>query len=132
MFVLAATTPAPLGPQDVSSAITQSLVQGGSQWLVATSMDLLGKDPEYKNRKDWKHMLKPSVREVKRQKPGVSYKLMESTEVVLTNDCPHCKKPMERPARMPNGQLDYTPNGKLDLDHASWLHLQEQRLQVAH
>lgn len=31
----------PLGPQDVSTAITQALVQGGSQWMVATLVAFL-------------------------------------------------------------------------------------------
>ncbi len=36
------TTPAPaLGPSDVQTAITQALVQGGSQWLVATLVAFL-------------------------------------------------------------------------------------------
>ena len=41
MLFLADTAPAPLGPQDVSTAITQALVQGGSQWLVATLVAFL-------------------------------------------------------------------------------------------
>ena len=39
MFTFADT--APLGPQDVSTAITQALVQGGSQWLIATIVAFL-------------------------------------------------------------------------------------------
>ncbi len=34
-------TPAPLGPNDVGTAISQALVQGGSQWLVATIVAFL-------------------------------------------------------------------------------------------
>jgi hypothetical protein len=81
--------------------------------LVTYNWISLGEDKAYKARKNWEHMLKPSFRKVKKQKPGVSWKQIEDIEVPLTNKCPHCKKDMERPARLPGGQLDYTPNGKV-------------------
>ena len=73
----------------------------------------LGKDPAYKARKNCENLLKPSMRKIRRQRPGISWKEMEDVEVQLTNACPHCKKPMERPQRLPGGQLDITPNGKV-------------------
>lgn len=72
----------------------------------------LGKDTTYKARKNWEHMLKPSSRTVKRQR-NVSWKETEEVVVTMTNDCPHCKKPLERPQRLPGGQLDVGPDGKV-------------------
>src|SRR5271166_3941778 len=73
----------------------------------------LGKDPAYKARKNWEHMLKPSSRWIRKQKEGITFKQLEDVEVQLTNDCPHCRKPMERPMRLPGGALDILPNGKV-------------------
>lgn len=47
------------------------------------------RDPAYKDRRDWNNLLKPSTRTVKTKDSG-------SVVVKLTNDCPHCSKPMER------------------------------------
>jgi hypothetical protein len=41
MDITPVPTPAPLGPDDVGTAISQALVQGGSQWLVATIVAFL-------------------------------------------------------------------------------------------
>lgn len=73
----------------------------------------LGKDVHYKARKNWENILKPSIRVIKRQRPNISWKETEEVELVLTNNCPHCKKPMERPARLPGGALDILPSGKV-------------------
>lgn len=81
--------------------------------LVTYTWLSLGKDPAYKARKNWEHMLKPSQRIVRRQRQGITWKEMEDVALELTNDCPHCKKPMERPQRLPGGQLDINPQGKV-------------------
>lgn len=47
------------------------------------------RDPAAKDRKDWNNLLKPSTRVVKTKDKG-------SVTVKLTNDCPHCSKPLER------------------------------------
>jgi superfamily II DNA or RNA helicase len=47
------------------------------------------RDPAYKDRRDWNNLLKPSTRTVKTKDSG-------TVVVKLTNDCPHCSKPMER------------------------------------
>lgn len=56
----------------------------------------LSRDPKYKARIDCEHMLKPSVKTITRKKPNIAWSETETIEVELTNDCPHCKKPMER------------------------------------
>ncbi len=73
----------------------------------------LGKDITYKARKNWESMLKPSFRKTRRQRKDVSWKEMEDVEIELKNNCPHCEYPMERPQRLPGGQLDVTPDGKV-------------------
>jgi hypothetical protein len=73
----------------------------------------LGKDPAYKARKNWENLLKPSVRTIKRQRAGITWKEIEEIDIDLTNDCPHCKKPLERPQRLPGGALDINPKGKV-------------------
>lgn len=73
----------------------------------------LGKDTAYKARKNWEHMLKPSSRVVRRQREGITWKEMEDVMIQLTNDCPHCKKPLQRPQRLPSGRLDVGVDGKV-------------------
>lgn len=72
----------------------------------------LGKDPVAKARKNWDSLLKPSVRITRKQRENISWKEMEEIEVKLTNNCPHCKKPMERPEKLPNGTLNYATTAK--------------------
>lgn len=73
----------------------------------------LGKDPAYKSRKNNEGLLKTSSKTVKRQKAGVTWKEMEEVEVAQNNLCPHCEGKLEKPQRLPGGQLDIAPNGKL-------------------
>lgn len=73
----------------------------------------LGKDPAYKARKNTENLLKPSTKTVKRERKDVSWKEVEEIEQKLTNQCPHCKKPMERLQRLPGGQLDIQTDGKV-------------------
>lgn len=73
----------------------------------------LGKDSAYKARKNNEGFLKTSSKIVKRQKAGITWKEMEEVPVAQPNLCPHCKGKLERPQRLPGGQLDIAPNGKL-------------------
>lgn len=66
----------------------------------------LGKDQAYKARKNNEGLLKPSFKETRKKKEGISWNEKELVTLELTNSCPHCKKPMERPRRLPGGQLD--------------------------
>ena len=51
-----------------------------------------GEDQARKARNDWNTWLKPSARPVKQMVDGEK----KTVELPLTNDCPHCKQPMER------------------------------------
>lgn len=73
----------------------------------------LGKDPGYKARKNNEGYLKQSVKTSKKQKAGVSFACKEDVEIQQPNLCPHCEGKMERPQRLPNGQLDINPQGKV-------------------
>jgi hypothetical protein len=64
-----------------------------------------GKDPEAKNRAQWKNILKPSTRVVKTKDT------VGSVTVNLTNDCPHCSKPLERRVEQPITDSDGVTTG---------------------
>lgn len=74
----------------------------------------LGKEPSvaYKARVKGEGYLRPSFKIEQKQKPDVTWKQLVSTEVPMTNKCPHCKKAMERLSRRPNGALELNTDGK--------------------
>lgn len=51
-----------------------------------------GDDPAWKARNDWSNWLKPSTRPIKQDVDGEK----KIVDVELVNNCPHCKKAMER------------------------------------
>lgn len=73
----------------------------------------LGKDKAYKARKNQEGLLKPSSRIIRQQKAGITWKEIEEVEIHVTNDCPHCKKPMERVQKLPGGQIDFSATGDI-------------------
>lgn len=73
----------------------------------------LGRDTFYKARKNGENLLKPSFKIVRKQNPDVTWKEIEEKEIQVTNACPHCKKPLERVIKFPNGTPQTLPSGKV-------------------